>query len=90
MVLQRDQNVNLWGTATPSDDVKLTFRGDNYVTTADQNGAWSIALKPTPSGGPYDITVTSSISGEGKLFFHNLIFFIKLFLFKFFLQFLFQ
>eukprot|EP01112_Ceratiomyxa_fruticulosa_P020244 TRINITY_DN6848_c1_g1_i1.p1 TRINITY_DN6848_c1_g1~~TRINITY_DN6848_c1_g1_i1.p1 ORF type:complete len:245 (+),score=45.24 TRINITY_DN6848_c1_g1_i1:1001-1735(+) len=68
MVLQREPSTaNIWGWANPNDAVKTTFRNENYAVTADKNGAWLISLKPTPAGGPYTITVTSSSSGEATL-----------------------
>ncbi len=45
MVLQRDQEAPIWGTADPGEAVTVRFRGQTRSTTADANGRWLIRLK---------------------------------------------
>ena len=60
MLMQRETNANMWGTADPSSKVTVapSWTKEVYKTQADRTGQWSIAL-PTPgAGGPYTITVS--------------------------------
>ncbi len=60
MLMQRDTDARIWGTADPSSKVTVTpsWNNQTYTTSADRTGSWSIAL-PTPgAGGPYTITVS--------------------------------
>jgi len=57
MVLQRDQNVKIWGWASAGEEVDLNFRDRAYSTTADDAGNWEIILPPQPAGGPDDMTL---------------------------------
>jgi len=52
MVLQRDCDVAIWGTADPQDQVQVAFRGKTATATADASGHWRLML---PSG-PADAT----------------------------------
>lgn len=58
MVMQRESNANLWGTAKTSATVKITTSWDNktYVTKTDGNGSWKASVKTPAAGGPYSIT----------------------------------
>ena len=44
MVLQRDMNVPVWGTAEPDEEINVSFKGQSLDTTADSNGNWMIEL----------------------------------------------
>lgn len=57
MVLQRDAAVKVWGWASSSEKVEVTFKGKTYKTSADDAGHWNIKLPPQPAGGPYEMTV---------------------------------
>ncbi len=56
-VLQRGQNVPVWGTANDGEKVTVEFGGQKVSTTAAQ-GKWSVTLKPLTAGGPFKMTVT--------------------------------
>ena len=58
MVLQRDTDVPIWGTADRRENITLTFLGETYTTQADRDGKWRITLPPTPAGGPHIITIS--------------------------------
>ncbi|MBG6235854.1 sialate O-acetylesterase [Pedobacter sp. CAN_A7] len=60
MVLQRADTTNIWGWASPKENIKLSFKHKTYQTTADQHGKWSIKLPPQAAGGPYEMTFTAS------------------------------
>ncbi len=61
MVLQRNSEVKIWGTANPAD--KLTITGDwnksKVSVTVDNSGKWLAKVKTTEAGGPYTITIAS-------------------------------
>lgn len=57
MVLQRNQKLNVWGTADAGEKVEVKFLNKNYKTTADQTGNWKISLPEQKAGGPYTMTI---------------------------------
>ena len=64
MVVQRDLPVHVWGLATPSQQVSVTFRGETRTTTAGELGRWSVYLKPGAAGGPFVMTVQGTVTGD--------------------------
>ncbi len=67
MVVQRGMPVHLWGWATPAETVRASFRGQTVSTTASELGRWSLYLSPGAAGGPFELTVQGSASGETPL-----------------------
>jgi len=63
MVLQRDINVPVWGTAANGENVTVAFLGQKLSTIA-KDGRWKVVLKPLKAGGPFTLTVkaTNTIS----------------------------
>lgn len=59
MVLQRDQPVNIWGTAEANQLVELLFISNVYKCTADTSGHWKISLPATKMGGPYEMEIAT-------------------------------
>lgn len=57
MVLQREQHIQVWGTADPNESVTVDFRKKKYNTQADAEGNWKVTLPPTKVGGPYTMKV---------------------------------
>ena len=43
-VLQRDQKIEIWGTAAPSETVIVTIGENSVRTTADAKGEWRVPL----------------------------------------------
>ena len=65
MVLQRGQNVAVYGTAPPGIEVTLSFAGQTKMVTADQNGKWSVTLDPMlASFTKRTLTVSSSFGSR--------------------------
>ena len=58
MVLQRDQDLRITGTATPGESVRVTFRGETAVAVAAAKGCWSVRLRRQAAGGPYEMVVS--------------------------------
>jgi len=59
MVVQRDQAVPVWGTATPGEKVTVKFRDQEKSTVADAAGKWQVKLNPLKAGGPDKLVVNS-------------------------------
>ncbi len=60
MVLQRDLNVPIWGTADPGEKVTVKFRDQEKTGTADAAGKWQVKLDPLKAGGPDQLTIRGS------------------------------
>jgi sialate O-acetylesterase len=69
MVLQRDANAPVWGTASPGEKVTVDFAGQRKSTTANADGKWQVALIGLKAGAPQTITVT----GDNTLAVHDVL-----------------
>ena len=60
MVLQRNTEVKVWGTAAPEAKISAStsWNGRTYQTTADKSGNWTTLVSTPDAGGPYEITVS--------------------------------
>jgi sialate O-acetylesterase len=60
MVLQRETNVAIWGTAngTANVDVTTSWNGSIYSTQALANGRWRLTVPTPAAGGSYVVTIT--------------------------------
>lgn len=70
MVLQRDKEINIWGSAKAGQEVILSFRDQNIRILPDQNGLWKVRLKPEKAGGPDSLVV---VSGDEKLIYRDIL-----------------
>lgn len=57
MVLQRDRDCPVWGTADAGSDVRVSIAGQKKSAKAGADGRWSVRLDPIPAGGPHEMTV---------------------------------
>ena len=57
MVLQRDKNIPVWGTAEPGGNVFVEIAGQKKSTEVSEDGKWQINFPPMPAGGPYELTI---------------------------------
>ena len=71
MVLQRNTEVNLWGSADAGKTVTVetSWNGKKYRTKSDDNGKWSLKVATGEAGGPYSIIISD---GE-KLVLENIL-----------------
>lgn len=58
MLLQRNQDIIIWGTAEPGGEVLVIFNEQQGKSIVDNNGKWKVTLSPIPEGGPYKLTVS--------------------------------
>ena len=63
MVLQRNIENPVWGTADAGEKITISIDSQNYNTKADKDGKWKIKLKPMKAGGPFSMVV----SGKNKI-----------------------
>jgi sialate O-acetylesterase len=68
MVLQRNQDVPVWGWAEKNKRVTIVFNGQDVTAKADDNGYWKVVLQPMSEGGPYSMEI---YSGKEKLSYHD-------------------
>lgn len=57
MVIQRYENVPVWGWAERGEKIVVSFRNQTKSTQADRQGKWMVSLDPTPAGGPYEMQI---------------------------------
>lgn len=57
MVIQRDINANIWGTASSNEKISISFRGEIIKTKADKTGKWSVKIPTGEAGGPFDLVI---------------------------------
>jgi len=61
MVLQRDQPIAIWGSATAGEKVSVQIADQPAVSTAaDQSGQWRVALPKMAAGGPFTVQVVGA------------------------------
>ena len=70
VVLQRDQELEIWGWASPGERVRVNIAGERLRTRADDDGNWSVSLPPQSKGGPFEMTV----AGRNELTVKNILF----------------
>ena len=59
MVLQRGKPVHFWGWTCAGETIRVDLAGDSASQVAGPDGRWEIAILPPPSGGPYEVNVSS-------------------------------
>jgi hypothetical protein len=57
MVLQRDKEIHVWGTAIAGDTITVTFLGSSATAVTDTGGKWSAAIPAKSAGGPNMLVV---------------------------------
>ena len=58
LILQRDQQIKIWGWASPNEKISLHFLDLSSSVEADEKGNWSYLLPPQPAGGPFQLALT--------------------------------
>jgi sialate O-acetylesterase len=64
MVLQRNQPVAIFGSASPGEQVSVAFQNQLKTTEADQNGRWKVELKAMSANA---VGQTLTISGNNRI-----------------------
>jgi sialate O-acetylesterase len=67
MVLQREMNLPVWGTAKPQSTIEVELAGIKAFAYTTEDGKWLAYLPPMKAGGPYKLVV----SGDREISFSN-------------------
>jgi len=57
MVLQRDEELVIWGWADPGEPITVTLASETGKTVTGPDGKWSTVLPAMDAGGPYTLTI---------------------------------
>lgn len=60
MVLQRNEELKIWGWASANESITLKLNSKTYNTKADKDGNWSLLLPKQKAGGPYQMILEGS------------------------------
>jgi sialate O-acetylesterase len=60
VVLQRDREVPVFGTATPGAEVTVTVNGATQTAKAGEDGKWQVRLPAHEAGGPHVLAVAEA------------------------------
>ena len=60
MILQRNEEIKIWGWSQSQEKVKVIFKGKEYLTAANVEGEWSLFLPAQKVGGPYEMKITAA------------------------------
>ncbi|MBT8395749.1 MAG: 9-O-acetylesterase [Gemmatimonadetes bacterium] len=66
VVLQRDAEIHVWGTARPGARVEVALGDGEAVFTTDADGHWSVSFPAMEAGGPHELVITGS-GYEGRI-----------------------
>ena len=70
MIIQRDSNAPIWGTASPGEKINIsTSWGTGLNTIAGKDGKWMLKLKTPKAGGPHNI----SLEGHNSVQLNNIL-----------------
>jgi sialate O-acetylesterase len=64
MVIQRDQDISVWGFSRPGDSVTVTFAGQTKTTTTNADGKWTAKLDALKASNEPRELVAKSSGGE--------------------------
>ena len=67
MVLQRKSTVTIWGTADPGAKVTVEVAGKRGDDKADKDGRFAVRLKNLPTGGPYQMAISTSTGDQRRI-----------------------
>jgi len=60
VVIQRDVEIHVWGTAPSGSKVAVTLGKLEVASATDADGHWSISLPAMEAGGPYEMVIAGS------------------------------
>ncbi|MCK5278457.1 MAG: hypothetical protein KAK04_07965, partial [Cyclobacteriaceae bacterium] len=59
MVIQREMNIPVWGTANYNERIRVEFKDLVLETDTDVYGNWKVEFPPMQAGGPYTLKVST-------------------------------
>jgi sialate O-acetylesterase len=57
MVLQRNEQVKIWGWADKGERVTVSMAGQSVKAKASTEGRWEVVLEPMQAGGPFEMKI---------------------------------
>ena len=69
MVLQRDENIKIWGWASVGEAITIKFNKKSYAAITGKDGLWSVKLLPMKAGGPFMM----EIAGKNKIVLNDIL-----------------
>ncbi|WP_274652100.1 sialate O-acetylesterase [Paenibacillus humicola] len=72
MVLQRNAQVKIWGSAPAGEIVTVRFMEKSCSTIVDADGEWQVSLRTEEAGGPYDMVIETG-DGEERITVTNIL-----------------
>ncbi len=69
MILQRNISNKIWGWADSGEKITVLFKNQSYTTTTDASGKWLVKIKPSESGGPFNMQV----KGKNSITINNIL-----------------
>ncbi len=60
MVVQREKEVSIWGTAGAGEKVTVRFRGKEASAVSGANGNWTLRIASGAAGGPFVLIAEGS------------------------------
>ena len=66
-VLQRGQDIIVWGTADPGGTIEVELGENEAQADVDEQGQWRVTLPPLEAGGPYEL----EIEGADEISYEN-------------------
>jgi sialate O-acetylesterase len=66
MVLQRERENPIWGTADPNTPVTVQIAGKTVKTLADTDGRWRATLPAMKAGGPHTLSITGTSNRDRR------------------------
>ena len=70
LVLQREREVPVWGTAAPDEEVTVEFAGKKATAKAGADGKWHVKI---PTGSANDQPQTMTVSGKNSIEVKNIL-----------------
>lgn len=67
MVLQREREVPVWGTATPGAEIRVTLGDERHTTRAAEDGKWRVRLSARAAGGPLMLEVQEAEQSSHRI-----------------------
>ena len=60
MIIQRDYEIHIFGTATPGIKISAELAGNSSVSKVDKSGKFDILLPELSAGGPYELLISTT------------------------------
>ena len=64
MVLQRNDEVSIWGWADPQEQIKIipSWNGDTTMVKAPNHGRWITSIATPDAGGPFEVKIVGKVN----------------------------